>query len=1244
MTATDDNLSILNPVPQKLPGPSLVHDLVARNVPVDRTAIEYLAPGGNIQSYTYAELHEQSDHLARCLRQISSSSPQSAGGPIIVPLLIDQCPELYIGELAVLKAGGAFCPLPIDAPAERIRFICQDVQAKVVLTLNRLRVRLPKIDSTTIIAVDDERSDVNDIPLPANISPSQTAYIMYTSGSTGKPKGVLLSHSAATQALLAHDRHIPEFDKFLQFASPTFDVSVFEIFFPLFRGRTLVCGERRQLLTDLPGFINRMNVDAIELTPSVASNLIRGRENVPNLRLLLTIGEMLKRDVVEAFGGARDQDSILYGMYGPTEATIHCTLQVACVTNMPVRNIGHPLDTVSAFVVAPAPSDVQASPAIELLPLGEEGELAVGGYQLADGYLNRPEQTDSAFVDHPEYGRLYRTGDRARLTSDGVLECLGRLSGGQVKLRGQRIELGEIEYAASRTPGCQIVVAEVIEGALVVFCVCDDATRSREKVLDECRKWLPPFMVPADVLFLDELPYLDSGKADRKTLRSQWLARKPAATGEEHNLTPRLKRIIDAVSSILETPIDRNTRLSSVGLDSLTAIRLASELSKADLPRPNATDLLSSRTVNDIDSLIETLLKEGGAERCAMSDCWDGAVNAAVQTAGISKDKLQDAYMASPIQAAMIAETMRNNAAYCNTVELQINHTTVDKVSSALRQLVDCYSILRAGFIPLEGHVITHAVVVWKELKMDQILYTEATISDFFINNEEDLLHPCSFRVVQQGLNVRLTVRIHHSLYDQWSMDILRADLSLLLREERLAPRPSFAHVANQYVNHLDPNQNALDLDFWNEYLRDFSPSLFPSINGKVKPAHVVRTQRRKLEVAYTKLRDQSGNSGLSPPTMFQAAMAYLLSLMTAAGDVTLGVVYSGRHLPIDGIEDIFGPCLNTLPLRVDLSSTRTCSDLLRLIHTTNQSLQSHALTSLSTIKNNRQDLREVQLFDSLFIWQESTHRDDDQLSVVEIDSVDHHGFNFVLELFPVDDQVDARVTYRNDLITEDQINVFLNQLSSIAHCIANQPIAEVATLHQCLNPDLLSISNPDPTSLSDGLRLLESLERFAEEQPTAPAVMFADSLDDRAHNVNTINYRDFHNWSSALAKHYQTVGLRPGELVCICTEKSVLMYVSIIAAIKAGAGYVPLVPETPRDRVISILEQSAVKFCVCDSETTPHFQQFADLTIVNISTLSLSKESPPSIENYLNDNDVAYTCFTSGDKEFDLRYVRRVY
>ena len=322
-----------------LPGPTLLQDLIPRTSASGEPAIDSLSADGTRVTLSYSDFHTSSDSLAVILRRHLDSSPTTKQDRI-VPVLLRQSPDLYITQLAILKAGAAFCPLNLDAPAERVRFILKDVGAQVLVTTKELKSELPTdlvgvtvvvldephpLDSNGFNGVSPTNHDFNDDAVDATspVDSSNLAYVMYTSGSTGTPKGVGISHGAATQSLLAHNRHIPQFSRFLQFAAPTFDVSVFEIFFPFFRGATLVCCDREQMLDDLPGVIGKLEVDACELTPTVAGSLLRKRKNAPGLKLLLTIGEMLSQPVIKEFGGSEDAPSMLWAMYGPTEATIH---------------------------------------------------------------------------------------------------------------------------------------------------------------------------------------------------------------------------------------------------------------------------------------------------------------------------------------------------------------------------------------------------------------------------------------------------------------------------------------------------------------------------------------------------------------------------------------------------------------------------------------------------------------------------------------------------------------------------------------------------------------------------------------------------------------------------------------------------------------------------------------------------------------------------------------------------------
>ena len=339
---SEKRLSILNPEPQKLPGPELLHLLVSGadvdgeyDTVLQAPALDYRAPDGTHVTLSYPELHRIAGVLAaeiqRRLQIASAASPALTPKELVVPVLIPQAPELYVSLLGILKAGAAFCSIQLDAPPDRIRFILGDVDAVVVLTTSAMAAKIPVdlVETLQIVLVDELHlfDGPDEQPQPETISrvvgPDDLAYVMYTSGSTGTPKGVGIPHGAATQSLLAHNRHMPEFRRFLQFAAPTFDVSVFEIFFPWFRGSTLVCCSRAEMLDDLPSVIRSLNVDACELTPTVAGSLLQTRANAPNLRLLLTIGEMLTEPVIQEFGRSQDQESMLWAMYGPTEAAIH---------------------------------------------------------------------------------------------------------------------------------------------------------------------------------------------------------------------------------------------------------------------------------------------------------------------------------------------------------------------------------------------------------------------------------------------------------------------------------------------------------------------------------------------------------------------------------------------------------------------------------------------------------------------------------------------------------------------------------------------------------------------------------------------------------------------------------------------------------------------------------------------------------------------------------------------------------
>ncbi|KAF7185750.1 Nonribosomal peptide synthase sidC [Pseudocercospora fuligena] len=1229
-------LSISNATPRKLPGPQLLHDLVPRHSKNDVPAIDHTTEDGSSIKLTYAEFHDKADALSHCILSTIKHSAAKRKR-LIVPVLIPQGPDLYISQLAILKAGGAFCPIVLDAPEERLRFILKDVDACVLLTTAASRHHLLETPGIEVISVDEIPQDFPAKTIDRPVVPEDPAYIMYTSGSTGQPKGVVLSHSAATQALLAHDSHIPRFQRFLQFASPTFDVSVFEIFFPWLRETTLVSCDRRRMLNDLTAVINDLGVDACELTPSVASSLLRGRKSVPSLKVLLTIGEMLKPSLVEEFGGDDAQRAMLQGMYGPTEATIHCTLQTNFPKSLACGSIGIPLDTVSAFIVRPVEENGgKHIPIPEILPLGEEGELAVGGHQLADGYLNRDEQTKAAFVRHPRHGILYRTGDRARMLPNGTFECLGRISTGQVKLRGQRIELGEIEHAVFKTPGCQDVVVEVIGGILVAFCVSVDGSLTASNIFHTCREWLPAFMVPGDIVILDTLPYLASGKCDRKALRAHYEARQTSDPSSAHTDVPYVQEVLSAIEAVLGVSAQPKSSLPGLGLDSISSIRIASELKRQGLAQLDAGRLLAARTPLDVCSLIQAI-DDARSEYSRLQET-ERSYKPAMETqlrevlSATDLSAVAEAFPCTSTQTAMLAETSKNSKAYCNWVEFLLpDLQDCAAVRYALHTLSEEHCLLRSGFLAVSGSSWSYINVIWNSLAGFQVKEVSNFDYNFRIESDADLLRPLGFQLLRDVKGCRLLLLAHHALYDQWAIDIFRKDLSALLSGKSDIKARPFKAVSDHQLAFEKLDTGSVTLDFWQEHLRDVATTALPALRGQHKEHGLKRTSWRQTTARTSEMRKKALDLNCSTPAIFQAALALLLGAYTGTADVVFGTVLSGRTIPVQGIDTVFGPCLATLPSRIDLSTTRTNADLLSAMTSSSRAMQDNMLISTTAIRQAAGIAPGSTLFDTLFVWQETT-LDLQEVAgrVALIDSQDQLEFKLVLEFEPTSTDIRIRATYDQSLIDAHQADLVVDQVAQVALAVVENPEYAVADISTLLPASLMSISNPKPVSYGNTFELTAVIDQRAIEHPEATAILFATDLEASPLVADSISYADLVARANRMARHFAAEGLQPQGIAVICMEKSIDLYVAMLASFKCGAGYLPLVPETPAARIKSILAQGNVHLCVCDAETAPSFLNIDNIRTVDITTANLPEESY-SLQVEQAGFRVSYAVFTSG-------------
>ncbi|KAJ5733387.1 hypothetical protein N7493_002173 [Penicillium malachiteum] len=1223
-------MSISNPSPCILPGPQLLHELALGNFSQSNNshhAIEFLAADGNICCLSYSTLDRLSSKLATDIVHAAARTPETQ---MVVPVLLPQSLELYITWLAILKAGGAFCPLNTDAPPERIEFILQDVAATVVITNGTLAARIPQGAAVTVINTDQiqigKEEDQAEQAMPdspcVKISPTDLAYIMYTSGSTGRPKGVGISHLAATQSLLAHNDLIPPFNRFLQFASPTFDVSVFEVFFPLMRRATLIGSEREQMLLDIAHVMTEMRVDAAELTPTVAGELLRTRAAAPSLRVLLTIGEMLTKHVVGEFGQSEHSDGILHGMYGPTEAAIHCTAATQFQSNSRVNLIGKPFKTVSAFIMSLKSEENPKSCDLEVLPLGEIGELVVGGPQLADGYINRPEENAKAFIESPLYGRLYRTGDKAKMLPDGNIECFGRISSGQVKLRGQRMELGEIEHVILRAPEVRSAVVIVSGGSLAAFVLVNDKGITDRELRDLCRQWLPRFMVPGEFILVDQFPQLPSGKIDRKGLESEYARRRTAAqSADQQSFRDELEETISScVSDALGRQLSSTESLIASGLDSLAAIRLASHLLDAGI-RLDVAGLLDADSVEGIWHLAkETQATKTTEDTQAglhmIRQLVTDAGTARVDSLGLSS-QVVDLEPCTHIQQAMILETVRNTKAYCNWVELAFQSSLgLAAVQDAFRKLLDQNPLLKSGFVEIGLKDHTYARFTWKSLD-DQLVQKDSFGFDVSLVTENDLLHPLQIQFKETKESIRVLVHIHHALYDGWSWQLILKDLHRILLGDAIPPKPAYNMVSDFLIEHKLSEATNESLHFWRDQLQGFSVLPFPDFHGRSNVTPATREAVRTLDISMSKLKDVSQHLMVSRQSIFQAAFCYILSCYLGSKDVVFGTVFSGRTLPVKGIEAVLGPCIRTLPTRMNLKNMQTASDLLLAIQNMNRKSLEHGSLPLQEIKKASGIQLHQSLFETAVVWQESIWENNTEKALFqELETAEFLEFALLLEFEPREDSIHAKATYQNSIFPHEQVQILLEQVDLVASILIDSPTLAIDEIGSHLPLSTLSLSNPRLGTHRYRSSLVTGVETIAFVDPNRQAIEILSHADGGSvcPDIQRITYGQLNSQANRLAHYLVQQGLTKDNLAAVFLDKSLDSYASMLAVAKIGAGMLTLTRHTSSQTIESIRTAASVQPWIIRSSNC---QIDALASLKSLSQIFL----PASLDDFSDEN-----------------------
>ncbi|WP_175747769.1 non-ribosomal peptide synthetase/type I polyketide synthase [Burkholderia ambifaria] len=897
---------------------------------------------------TYAELNLRANRLAHRLIELGVAPDALVG------VAMERSLDMVVALLAILKAGGAYVPVDPEYPAERVRFMIDHAQLRWLLTQQHLLDALPDTDARVIV-VDRDTLDLDAAPAsnpaPA-LSGENLAYMIYTSGSTGRPKGALNTHRAITNRILwmQHAYTLGADDAVLQKTPFSFDVSVWEFFWPLVTGARLVFarpGGQRE--TDyLVELIERERVTTVHFVPSMLRAFLDHPDldaHCTSLRRVVCSGEALPYDLQQRCLARLDVR--LFNLYGPTEAAVDVTAW-ECRRDDPHRivPIGRPIANTRVYIV-----DAQLQP----VPIGVAGELLIGGTPVGRGYHGEPELSAEKFIADPfsadPHARLYRTGDLARYRPDGNIEFLGRIDH-QIKLRGLRIEPGEVEAALREHPSvddCVVALRGTDDGARLVAWLRSSHPEAEliAAVRGHLRQRLPDYMVPSAFVVVPAFAQLPNGKLDRARLPEpgDGLDHVAPANALEAQLTAIWQEVLG------QARISTTANFFELGGNSLSATKVAARIRRDLRVKLEIRSLFSHPTIASL------------AKRIADTQ--------PIDYAPVTPLPAQEHYELSPAQTRLWVQD-RLNAAHAGgplpTSLLFEGVLDVDALVRAFRALSERHEILRTRFV-LSGNQPVQQVLPPGEaaFPVEVIDLQEAEDRDaqaMSITARErlapmDLGTGPLFRVKLLRLSEVRHVCIctmHHIVSDGWSTEVLLDDLSTIydaLVQRRDNPLPALSIQYKDYAGWLNRLLAGPDGERMKEYwltrlgggLRALE--LPGDIEQPAEPSW--KTWRFELPAAETTALESLGKR--HGATLFIALLSAIKALFyrrSGQEDIVVGTPVAGRELP--ELESQVGPYLNVLALRDRVAGDDRFDTLLTRVRDTTLEAFSHPLYPLDRL------------------------------------------------------------------------------------------------------------------------------------------------------------------------------------------------------------------------------------------------------------------------------------------------------
>ncbi|SON59511.1 Tyrocidine synthase 3 [Mycobacterium simulans] len=1190
---------------------------------------------------TYRQLDTEADHLAARLKA-HGARPET-----IIAVALPRCTQLVIALLAISKTGAAYLPIDPNYPSERTAYILSDSAPLLLITDSATGQTLPDYNTARLIldtSSSHRRLDTAVDPEPDGVAPhpDNLAYVMYTSGSTGRPKAVAVTHHNVSNMALYGWPDGPEPRRTPMSSSQSFDASAYEIWSTLLRGGTLIplAGQLDpETLRQLTG--ERGVTSAFVPTPLFHQLAEEDAACLDQLKQLVTGGDALSPVIANKVRAAHAQLA-LFNAYGPTEITVCATgysLPSTSDRDGPTVPIGSPLRNVRVFVL-----DALLSP----VPVGVPGELYIVGAGLARGYRGQAGLTAERFVACP-YGpvgtRMYRSGDIVRWVEEGLLEFLGRADE-QVKIRGYRIELGEVRAALAGLDGIKQAVVIAREDRpgdkrLVGYVT---GTPDLAQVRTKLARLLPTYMVPAAIVTVESLPLTVNGKLDTRALPA------PEYTAGEYRAPA------NAVEEILAGIYAELLGLERVGVDdsffdlggnSLSAMRLVTAINTA------LDANLSVRTVFDAPTVVEL------APRVSVGTGRPSQLVAAERPAVVPLSFAQS-------RLWFLDQLQGPSPIYNVAVALQMcGRLDASALGAALADVVGRHESLRTVFAAPEGtprQVVVSAERAdfgWQIIdaggwSADQLgdAIDSAACHTFDLATEV----PFQARLFRVAADEHLlVVVIHHIAADGWSIAPLTRDLGMAYASRCEGQAPGWDALAVQYADYTlwqraqfgdladGRSPTAAQLAYWEDALAGM-PERLPLPTDRPYPpvanhrgATVVVNWPAELQQRVARMAREHNVTSFM---VVQAALAVVLSKITASPEVAVGFPIAGRPAP--EVDELVGFFVNTLVLRVELAGDPSFAELLTRVRRRTLEAFEHQdvpFEALVERLNPSRSLTHHPLVQVMLAWQNFPgHTSDAAAGLAFGDAqvtplpvhIKSARMDLVFSLAEhwtevgVPAGIGGTVEFRTDVFDRDTIQALIERLRRVLATMTVDPARRLSSI------DVLDAG--DHAWLDDvGNRAVLSRAATGASIPELFAAQVARTPDAVAVvcEGRSITYRELDEAANRLAHLLAGHGASPGQCVGLLFSRSAEAIVAILGVLKTGAAYLPIDPALPPARIEFMLADAAPIAAVTITGLADRLEGQAVLVIDvdDPAVGALPSTAPPAPAP----DDLAHIIYTSG-------------